>query len=176
MNTGNQHKDLSLKLALLCLGFPSIPKEMQINLWQFPWSRWRQTRNEEGSLHQVSFSLTARGCTLMQCCWKSLITILYNYQLSCEATTKPQTFRVYDNTCSPSHPVTLTLVNKFPAILPSPQILTCLPSRKTCSGNPAGVYAQIQHVCLKPNRLFHLITEQKTNLAGTQTRSLCEGL
>lgn len=36
MNTGNQHKRLSLKLDLLCFGFPSIPEEMQINLDNSP--------------------------------------------------------------------------------------------------------------------------------------------
>jgi len=65
VNTGNQHEGLSLKLALICLVFPSIPEEMQTNLWRLPWNQWRQTRNEEGSLCQVTLSLTARGCMLM---------------------------------------------------------------------------------------------------------------
>lgn len=149
---------------------------MQINLWQFPWSWQRQTRDGGGSLCQVSLSLTVRGCILTYHCCKSLITILYNYKLSNEAIIKLQTFCVYDSTCSPSPPVTLTLANKFPVILHSPQILTCLPSRKTWSGNPVEVSTQIRHVCLNPKRLLHLITEQKTVLAGRQARSLYEGL
>lgn len=115
---------------------------------------------KEHSLHEVSFSFTARGCILMQHCHKSLITILYNYKLSYQAITKTQTFCVYHNTCSPSHPVTLILVNKFPANRHSPQILTCLPWRRTWSGNPTEVYAQIQHVCSNPNSLFHLSRRQ----------------
>jgi len=78
--------------------------------------------------------------------------------LSYEAITKTQTFCIYDYTHSPSHPVPLTLVNKFPAILQSAQILTCLPWRRTWSGNPAGLYARVRHVCVNPNRLFHLLT------------------
>lgn len=139
---------------------------MQINLWQFPWSWQRQIKNEGGSLCQVSLSLTARGCILTSHCRKSLITILYNYKLSSEAIIELQTFCIYDSTCSPSHSVTLTLANKFPVTLHSPQILTCLPSRKIWSGNPAEVSTQIRHVCLNPKRLLHLITEQKTVLVG----------
>lgn len=176
MNTGNQHQGLSWKLALLCLGFPSIPEEMQINLWQFPWRRRRQTRNEGGLLCRDSLSLTTRGCILMPHCHKSLITILYNYKLSFEAITKAQTFCIYDNTRCPSHPVTLPPVNKFPAILHGPQVLTCLPWRMTWSGNPTGLYTQIQHLCLNPNRLLHLIAEEKITLAGRQARSPYEDL
>lgn len=164
-----------MKAGIAFLGFPSIPEEMQINLWQFPRSRRRQTRNEGGSLRQVSLSLTARGCILMPHCHKSLITILCNYKLSFEAITKAQTFCIYDNTRSPSHPVTLTPVNKLPANLHGPQVLTCLPSRTMWSGNPAGVYTQIQHLCLNPNRLLHLTAEEIT-LAGRQARSRYEDL